>query len=151
MLKHTAQSPVFLKYVERIATSSKPPMNWSTSEDREDVFNAIPDLASSFVKQLSFPKLGRWFSWNDCAEEQIREFWVDKMILEATFDDIQDPDDDATSFHDVNQVGRAKSPAAELAAMRKLGGGIKLAYKLMTTRLLEHAKILQVVTRPCWM
>ena len=88
---------------------------------------------------LSFPKLGRWFSWNDCAAEQICEFWVRKMILEATFNEVQDPDIDATSFDDINSVGRAKSAAAELATMIKLGGGLKLAYKLMTTDLLEHA------------
>ena len=78
------------------------------------------------------------------------EFWVGKMILGATFNEVQDPDIDATSFDDISSVGRAKSAAAELAAMRKLGGGLKLAYKVSTTDLLEHAKVLQVVTRSCW-
>ena len=99
---------------------------------------------------LSLPKLGRWFSWNDCAEEQIFEFWVSKMILEAKFLTLEDPDNDATSFEDINSVGRARSAAAELAAMRKLGGGLKLASNVMTTDLLEHATVLQVVTRSCW-
>ena len=125
-------------------------MNCATSEDREEVWKAIPELARSFIEVLSLPKLGRWLSWNQCAEEQICEFWVGEMILEGTFKDVPDPDLDATSFGDIRKVGQSKSAAAQLAEMRRLGGGLKLAYRLMTTQLLECAKILQVVTRSSW-
>ena len=66
------------KYVGQIAKAAKPPMNCATSEDREEAWKAIPELARSFIEVLSLPKLGRWFSWNQCAEEQICEFWVGK-------------------------------------------------------------------------
>ena len=153
----TAESPVFLKYVERIARSANerrtrglPRMRWATQQDRQEVFDSIPELASSFLQALSLPKLGRWFSWNGCAEEQMCEYWVAKMLLESAFDDVPDPDLDSTSFDDIQNVGRARSAAAQLAAMRKLGGGLRLAYKLMSTTLLDYAKILQTVTRSCW-
>ena len=122
----------------------------STREGRERVWDALPELADSFVHSLSLPKLGRWFSWNQCAEEQLCEFWPGRMILEGTHRDIPDPDAEATSFRDIREVAKAKSAKAQLAEMRKLGGGLKLAYRLMTAQLLTHAKILSVVTRSCW-
>ena len=72
------------------------------------------------------------------------------MLLEDAYNDVPDPDLDSTSFEEIQSVGRAKTAAGQLAAMRKLGGGLKLAYKLMTTALQEHSKILQTVTRSCW-
>ena len=108
-------------------------MPCQTSEDREAIWNAIPDLARSFVRALSLPKLGRWFSWNECAKEQLCEFRVSKMLLEYYFQDVSDPDEDGTSFNDIATVAQSGSAAAQLQAMRKLGGCLKLAYKLTTT------------------
>ena len=54
-----------------------------------------------------------------------------ELIWEGTFKDVPDPDLDATSFDDIKKVSRSKSAAAQLAEMRKLGGGLKLAYKFM--------------------
>ncbi len=39
---------------------------------------------------------------------------------------------------------------AELAKLKKAGGGLRLAYKLMCTQLYEHSKILYIATRSCW-
>ena len=150
LIKHNPNSAVFLKYGERIAACAKPPMPWGTQEDREAVFENIPELAHSFVKALTMCKLGRWFSWNDCAHEQLQEYWVAKMLYESAFEDAPDPDADAVSFDEIQKVGKTKSAAAELAAMRKLGGGLRLAYRLMTSSLFQHATILYVVTNACW-
>ena len=42
---------------------------------------------------LSMSKLGRWFSWQDCAHEQLPEFFASKMLLE---DHVVDADPDET-------------------------------------------------------
>ena len=61
-----------------------------------------------------------------------------------------DPDDSRIGFDEVQAVARAKTPSAELVALKVAGGGLRLGYKLMTTCLWLHAKMLFVVTRSSW-
>ena len=75
-----------------------------------------------------------------------------KMLYEHHFaeDDVHDPDDAAVGFEELSGAARARTAQAELAAPKSANGGFKLAYKLMTTSLHLHAKVLYVVTRPLW-
>ena len=52
-----------------------------------------------------------------------------------------------TSIH---QAGNQDTPQAELAAMKKVDGGINLAFKLMSTALRDHCRILLVASKACW-
>ncbi len=141
-------SPVWRKYVSRIALSVG--IVVSTQEDEQSLFERLPDLARSWRSSLDISKLGRWFSWNGCAEEQLGEYWISKMLLEFHQEDIPDPDEHPVAFDDLLGAARAKTPQAELAALKAANGGLRLAYRLMTTKLWQHAKILYIVTRVCW-
>ena len=68
-------------------------LSFGTVADQQHVFDSMPAIAQSFVKVLSMSKLGRWFSWQDAAQEQLPEFFASKMLLE---DHVQDTDPDDT-------------------------------------------------------
>ena len=149
MALESPQSPLFRKYACAIAHEYG--IILEDEDDYQDLFDAIPDLAKSFRTVCDVAKMGRWFSWNACAEQQLKEFWVAKMLYEHHLgDEVEDPDDAAVGFEDLEKVARAKTPRAELSALASAQGGIKLAYKLMTSALFTHAKIMAVVLRPLW-
>ena len=141
-------SPVFCKYLHRIAHDLGLPCE--TQAEKQAVFDAVLPNAKSFQQACDLPKMGRWFSWNACAYQQLREYWIMKAVLEDQYDDLMDPDEQVVSFSDVLGAARARTPQAELAQLKATGGGLKLALRLMTTELWVHAKILYIVTRACW-
>ena len=122
----------------------------STQSEEQALFDRLPELARSWCVSLDISKLGRWFSWNGCAEEQLGEYWISKMLLEFHQEGMRDPDEHPIAFDDLLGAARAKTPQAELAALKAVNGGLRLAYRLMTTKLWQHAKILYVVARVCW-
>ena len=61
-----------------------------------------------------------------------------------------DPDNNGLEFDDLDAAAKEKSPRAQLAALKAAGGGLKLAYKLMSEKLWRHAKILYIAQRACW-
>ena len=149
----TLDSEIFRgKYGERIAKhagssvrsciSAERQMAWDTPEDRTAVWDSTPELLRSFSHALTNCKAGRWFSWNESADENLGEFWPAKMVLEHHLGDVPDPDAEAIGFDDLVEAAKAKTPQAQLAALRKSGGGLSLAYRLMTTGLWQNAKIL---------
>ena len=63
--RHTPESPVFVKYIERIAELAsweerlgRPRMPTATPQDRQDVFIRIPELCPPFVKALDLRSWG---------------------------------------------------------------------------------------------
>ena len=60
---------------------------------------------------------------------------------------MRDPDEHPVAFDDLLGAAQAKTPQAELVALKAANGGLRLAYRLMTTKLWQHAKILYIVTR----
>lgn len=144
-------SDIWLKYCHKIASDFQMPL--VTEADHAALWEAVACLPS-FHQKLSFPKMGRWFSWNNCAAEQMVEFHATKMLFEHHLDNPIDPDI-ACSFDGdraalENNAGKAKTPAAELAALKSASGGISLAYKLMSSSLQHHTKLLYTATQPCW-
>ena len=144
----TADSAIFRKYVDRMARDVGMPCG--TPEEREQVFQQLGHIVGSFVRSQEMSKLGRWFSWNGCAHEQLPEYWACKMLYEHHLGAEQDPDDDPVAFDDLEAAAHAKTPFAELMQLKAANGGLRLAYKLMTHQLWQHAKLLCAVTRPCW-
>ena len=102
--------------------------------------------------------MGRWFSWNGCAREQLPEFHIQKMLLEHHLDagpcssagQDRDPDDCETAFDDLKAAARPQTHQAELAKMKAANGGFKLAYQLMSSDLYTYSKVLYIVLRPLW-
>ena len=118
---------------------------------------------------MDLAKMGRWFSWNHCASEQLGEFWIQRMILEDHLEvgsspcssagqqdrpcssaGLVDPDETGVAFDDLQAAAAAKTPQAQLAQLKAANGGLKLAYRLMTTQLYDHCKMLFTITKPLW-
>ena len=87
----------------------------------------------------------------------MQEFWATRMLFEHHLDSPVDPDtvdgflgaDDA-EVAAFAAAGKAPTPAAELAALKNVTGGIALAYRLMTASLQQHVHILYAVTQEIW-
>ena len=144
----SVDSPIFRKYGHRIAGDVGLPFD--TEDERQHLFNQLPRIVGSFVRSEQLSKLGRWFSWNACAHEQLPEYWACKMLYEHHLRNLQDPDEDLVSFDDLESCARAKTPYEELSLLKASNGGLRLAYTLMTHKLWLHAKVLYVVSRPTW-
>jgi hypothetical protein len=135
-------------------------LGMDANSSMEEVWSELSSCRTFHCKG-TMPKLGRWFAWNDAAEEQLSEFHVLKLVLAYHYKHEKknlDPDAQAEC--------QAISEAAKLAArgdgsktdMRKefsalkeaLGGGTKLAYFVMSEKLFGLCRILQTCTRPIW-
>ncbi len=148
----SVDSDIWRKYCHLIASDLGMPC--VTAEHHDALWEAVAALPS-FHQKLGFPKMGRWFSWNDSCHAQMPEFYATKMLLEHHLNNVKDPDlADAHTF-DIDRaalaaVGKNPTAAAELAARKGLAGGMALAYKLMSSSLHQHVKILYTVSNPCW-
>ena len=134
MQTETARGKYFAKYGERIASSLGMP--FQTDAERQALFDSLPALASrqtaepddlprsscwSFTQAPPAPKLGSWFAWNRTASSQLPEFDAGKMILEFWLDGRDappDPDDSAVQFHELEKLGKAKTPQETLRRMK---------------------------------
>ena len=96
-------------------------LSFETIADQQQVFDNMPSIAQSFVKVLSMSKLGRWFSWQQCAHEQLQEFFASKMLLEDHVEDT-DPDetDAATSFDATAPETAGGKKTSQWASFNKL-------------------------------
>lgn len=128
------------------------------SSTMQDVWRKIP-TTETFASKMTLPKLGRWFSWNQACEEQLSSWHILKMVLAYHFwDKDMDPDvaakkrelDAIARMSDENQEEKVNARKQFNLLKEKLGGGLKLAYFLMSTRLLQQIHILSMVTRPIW-
>ena len=130
------------------------------SSSMESVWRQICECRTWNVKGTC-PKLGRWFSWQDAAEEQLPEYHVLKLVLayhHRNDKTVLDPDLQAerqsvmaaarlASRGDGSKVDMRK----EFSALKEaLGGGTRLAYFCMSEKLWSLCLILQVCSRPCW-
>eukprot|EP00438_Fugacium_kawagutii_P006363 Skav208241 [mRNA] locus=scaffold2093:34064:35065:+ [translate_table: standard] len=125
----------------------------------EDIWNAICELPG-FQAKGTLPKLGRWFSWNQSFEEQGREFRVFRMLLKFYLrcaDNI-DPNEamaarelQAAARNSQKSSGSKETLRSEFSKLKeKLGGGMKLAYFLMSDKLLCTTRLIAAATRPTW-
>ena len=156
MATQSSSSAVFRKYAPRIAETLDRQLE--TEDDYDTLFDDLPFLARSFNAAMDLAKVGRWFSWNSCARDQLGEYWVQKMILEdhlgvgspCASAGLVDPDESDIPFDDLLAASKAKTPQAQLAQLKAVNGGLRLAYKLMTSQLYDHCRLLYTVTKPLW-
>ena len=142
------QSEIFLKYAELIAKDLGMP--YESEADLSAVWTAVAEL-ESFHKKQSLPKQGRWFSWNESCQENLTEYWPSRVIYEHHLGpEAADPDTLSAHIFDIHSAGKQVSAQAELAALRKVSGGISLAYNLMSSDLRDHVRILSCCTKACW-
>ncbi|CAK9011981.1 unnamed protein product, partial [Durusdinium trenchii] len=121
------------------------------SSTMHDVWRKLP-TTPIFGAKMSMPKPGRWFSWNQCCEEQLSSWHVLKLALQYHFPDNQDVDPDlAAKKRELDAIARMADTDEKVNARKqfsllkeKLGGGLKLVYYLMSTRLLQQVLILSM-------
>ena len=107
------------------------PAPFDTPEAQHKLFDALPSILSSWVQHLETPKLGRWFSWNQSADQQLPEFWASQMVLEWQFGtQVADPNDSAVAFDDLKRAGVVRNANEQLATLRRAGGGFQWMYRL---------------------
>ena len=136
-------------------------LNLSADASPEDVWNHIATLPG-FQCKGTLPKLSRWFSWNQSCEEQVGEFRVFRMILQHWLGkracEKLDPNE-AQHQRELQAAARAsaqgsmtkKSLREEFSKLKaNLGGGMKLAFHLMSDRLLQMVRLIALATRPTW-
>ena len=77
----------------------------------QEVVDRLSEL-ETFTKKGTLPKMPRWFSWNQSAEENLKEFRAARVVLEHAFceDSKLDPDDCEAQ----RQLSRAGLHFAEL-------------------------------------
>ena len=120
-----------------------------------DEQEAIHERVTRLVSIRGHPedcKLGRWFSWNSCAHAYLPEFSAVKMVLGDYLDGsgIQDPDTNSIPFDDLQGLAKAKNPRAQLAQLKKNGGGLQLMYRLMSSALWQLCMELKIATKAFW-
>ena len=141
-MTEAATSAHFQNFVTRIGKDFEMPAQ--TAEDHQRIFNKIFEM-KSFTQKLGQPKVSNWFAWNGMAKEQMPEFHATKCVFASTFTDDPDPDEDHGSFEKPTN-----DPKAQLQAIVKGGGGVRLAYSLMKTDLQKHVKIMYVAEQASW-
>ena len=62
----------------------------------------------------------------------------------------QSAKDDEHILRSLEKMKKSFDPREELRVLKKLCGGFKLAYKLMTEELYDNSKLLACITRPLW-
>ena len=158
MARETFEScPEFLENWERIKKELSLPPDYTARQ----VWGVLPDL-ETFGSKCTFPKLGRWFSWNQAAEEQLKEWTALKCVLAYHFghDAALDPDEAQRKRtlgrmvqEDARNAGHAGQDSLRKQFGRlkeQLGGGLKLSYHLMSKKLYQMCTIICVATRPTW-
>ena len=148
-LRNNITSPTFQKYLPRLSAAWAMPC--STDEEQQLIFDRACDLHSIRCRGEQ-AKLGRLFSWNAAASKNLSDRSAWKMVLEDYLGGatpIADPDASVIAFDDVAGAAKA-TPHAALMKLREEGGGLKLAYRMMTDGLQRWCWIIVTVTKALW-
>ena len=117
------------------------------TNDAHDVWRRLADTPT-FSRKGALPKLGRWFSWNGVAEEQLQELSVLRMLLDWSSG--SEADEEAGEPQTLAAAGEHNDPRAELRALQSAAGGFKLAHLLLTDELRLNARVLFAATQGLW-
>jgi hypothetical protein len=141
--------PYFQKYGPKIAEDFGRPFN--TDDEKLVVWKEVEELGSC-NQSGDTAKLSRWFSWNSIAHVRMKEFHCEKMLLEHHLDSaIADPDDNPIKFTEIERLAvKSSSIVGQLNAIKRAAGGLKLAYMLMSSWLLDVCKIMYIVLLASW-
>ena len=147
---NTPDGELFMKHGHLIAHDLSMP--FETAAERLAVWNELDQLPS-FARALEHPKLSRWFSWNGACKQQLKEFNTLRMVFEYHLVDATHPDsDDAVPFEAVRGAAKlsGKEVQRQLSILKGSAGGFALCYSMLSTALLELAKVLYVCTQEVW-
>ena len=147
MLQGPIDKPIFTKYLNRLSKAWGMPCD--TLEDKELILARLAELRS-FTHKLGSPKASNWFAWHkQMYEHGLDDFYATKMIFEDQLPNEPDPDAN-NCFASCGPARQHRAAAAQLQGILKAGGGIRLAYKLMSDELHQNEKILYVAEQSSW-
>ena len=130
-LTNDIHSEVFQKYLPSVARAWTMP--YSTDDEQQAIFDKACDC-QSIRNRGEQCKSGRWFSWNASAAKNLPDFFVWKMVLESYLSgprQLVDPDSSQIEFHDIAAAAK-ETPKASFLKLKDEGGGLLLAYRMMT-------------------
>ena len=127
-------SPVFAKYVDRIALDAG--IFIRDESDKQRVWDELPRILETFHQKGALPKGGRWFSFNEVGQQGAREWWATRMVLEVYL-----------GCHDESAVDDTSS--TDIKQLKRNGGGLKLAYLCTEQQYWQGMKILLIGSSPC--
>lgn len=124
-----------------------------------EVWEAIANL-EGFQRKGTLPKLSRWFSWNAAYSERAPEFRVLRMLLGHHLGpdaEKLDPNE-ALAKRELEAQAKAQGGAVNKESLRKefaqmkesLGGGVRLAFHMMSDRMLQCIHLIGAATQPLW-
>ena len=151
MLKHFMETHdsthwLFRRFAPLIARDVNPQMTLVTDDDFEALWQMLPELPG-FTEKLEPIKLMRWFSANGRRKTECKSFWVFKMILIDHFGlecDLQEGQTD-----DPPHI-TGMTPKQELQALKSMGGGFKLAEKMICFWLHWCIRVYYYSTQTYW-
>ena len=82
-----------------------------------------------------------WFAWNSSAKTHMTEYHATKYVFETQMQPDQVRDCDNQIF----SISPAADPRQQLRAILSHGGGLPLAYSLMSDGLIAHTRILYLL------
>ena len=152
----TPTSAIFLEFAPDIAKDLG--IEWEGEDSAQRLWNAAFESADSFRKKGSMVKMSRWFSWNQCAEEQISDWHTFKMVLTHHFkskglvlnEAEQENEKKDREMLQLESKRRKNSETKNWQTLKQSAGAFKLAWKIITPQLHRHVKMLQMATRPVW-
>ena len=147
---------LFLEFAPHIAADLE--IDWDRTTP-DFLWNAAFESAESFRKKGSMVKMSRWFSWNQCAEEQLRDWHTFKMVLTYNSkskglvpNDGEEQANESTDREKLMREAKCKknNETKNWQLLKQTAGAFPLAFKIMTPQLHRHVKMLQMATRPMW-
>ena len=134
-------------------------LNWEGGAvTAEAVWNLAFESADSFRKKGSMVKTSTWFSWNQCAKEQLSDWHTFKMVLtdhEQSKGCVpnEEEKDNETKDHEMLAAAtkrRKNNESRNWQLLKQTAGAFPLAFKIFTPELHTHVLMLQMATRPLW-
>ena len=102
-------------------------------------------------------KTSRWFSWNQCAEEQLGDWHTFKMVLTDHFKSkgsVPNEEEKSNETNDremlASESKRKNNESENWQLLKQTAGAFPLAVKIMTPELHTHVLTLQMATGPLW-
>lgn len=122
-------SDLFQRYKGRIACDFQ--MIGATDSE---IWSALVEKMTSWVRKSGLAKSSRWFSWNEQASVQLQEWWASRMVLEFYLGETcplpEEMSDGRFSFKDAS--------------------GLKLMYQCLTQARFEDAWTIYICQLPAW-
>ena len=114
-------------------------MDCGTAAEQNAIWESLVEMAT-WTRKGGFPKASRWFSWHECCEDFLPDFWASRMVLEW--------------YVGGGEEGSMPTPESmsnvTFQKIRGDLGGLKLAYQCLSSDVFENSWLLYLSAQPSW-